>query len=225
MVKVFPKSSMSLERFGQIQAGALILSCPAAALVHHPWPVVLFGTLGLLLLVVAWRGRYTPRGTFGSANAVSALRLAGVSWLGSLGYDAPALVVSAAVLILMALDGLDGFLARRFGLASDFGAHFDAEVDALLVITLGAILWQRERFGAWILWPGLLRYGYLLLLLAVPGRGVEPRSVTGRLAFGIVVFGLLGALLSDTTIARAGAIAGTLLVSLSFGRSLYYSYR
>jgi hypothetical protein len=98
-------------------------------------------------------------------------------------------------------------------------------VDALLVITLGAILWQRERFGAWILWPGLLRYGYLLLLLAVPGRGVEPRSVTGRLAFGAVVFGLLGALLSDTTIARAGAVAGTLLVTISFGRSLYYSYR
>jgi phosphatidylglycerophosphate synthase len=217
--------SPSLERLGQIQAFAVLLATAVVAPVGHAWPVALAALLGTSLLIVSWRGRYTPRGSFGIANAISALRLVGVLWLATLGSNASAVVVGPFVLSLMLLDGLDGFLARRLSTASPFGAHFDVEADALLVLVLGLMLWQRERLGAWILWPGLLRYGYVVLLGLVPGRGQEPRSLLGRVAFCVTVFGLLGALVDSGTIATAGAVIGTLAVTASFARSLYYSYR
>ena len=36
----------------------------------------------------------------------------------------------------LALDGVDGHLARRFDQVSDFGARFDMEVDAALILVL-----------------------------------------------------------------------------------------
>jgi phosphatidylglycerophosphate synthase len=124
----------------------------------------------------------------------------------------------------MLLDSLDGVLARRSGSASAFGAHFDVEVDALLVLVLGALLWQGQRLGAWILWPGLLRYLYVLVLAVAPARGQEPRSWFGRSAFAAVVAGLLVALVDAGPLGTAAAVGGAVLVTISFGRSFYFSY-
>src|SRR5262249_57229581 len=55
-------------------------------------------------------------------------------------------------------DGVDGWLERRTGLESAFGARFDMEVDALLIFVLAAIAWRWEKAGAWVLLAGLLRY-------------------------------------------------------------------
>jgi phosphatidylglycerophosphate synthase len=41
---------------------------------------------------------------------------------------------------LLALDGLDGWLARRFGLASAYGARFDMEVDGFLILVLALLV-------------------------------------------------------------------------------------
>src|SRR5207244_10643421 len=43
-------------------------------------------------------------------------------------------VAAILALAVTALDGVDGWLARRTQMASDFGARFDMEVDALLII-------------------------------------------------------------------------------------------
>jgi phosphatidylglycerophosphate synthase len=217
--------SLSLERLGQVQASAVLVASALVVLVGHPWPVAVAAVLGACLLLVAWRGRYTPRGSFGLANAISAFRLVCVLWLATLGSEVSTYLVPPLVLSLMLLDGLDGFVARRLGTASEFGAHWDVEADALLVLTLGLMLWERERLGAWALWPGLLRYGYVVLLGLVPGRGQEPRSRTGRIAFFVTVFGLTGAFVDGGGVAIGGAVLATVVITLSFARSLYYSYR
>ena len=97
------------------------------------WPLVL-GGIALLggLVVVAW-ARWTPGGGFGVANAVTALR-AGL--LGGLPVAAShgAAVLIGLSLFILATDGLDGWLARRRGLESEFGAFFDKETDALFQI-------------------------------------------------------------------------------------------
>ena len=51
----------------------------------------------------------------------------------------------------LALDGVDGWLARRSRMASDFGARFDMETDAALLLILCALAWQLDKAGAWIL--------------------------------------------------------------------------
>jgi phosphatidylglycerophosphate synthase len=216
--------SLPLERFGQLQAVALLVACPLVALARHPWPLAAAATLGVALLLTAQRGRYTPDGSFGSANTVTTLRLVGVLWLGTVGHEAPPVAVAALVVGLMLLDGVDGIIARRSGTASAFGAHFDVEVDALLVLVLGATLWQRERLGAWAVWPGLLRYLYVLTLAVAPAREPPPRSLIARLGFGVVVAGLVAALVERGEIGTLAAIAGVLLVTASFARSFYFWY-
>ena len=60
--------------------------------------------------------------------------------------------------LVTALDGVDGWLARRSGMASAFGARFDMEVDALLILVLSLLAWYYGKAGAWVVLSGLLRY-------------------------------------------------------------------
>src|SRR6185503_8589303 len=55
-------------------------------------------------------------------------------------------------------DGLDGWLARRTRMTSAFGARFDMEIDALLILVLATLTWQFGKAGAWVFFSGLLRY-------------------------------------------------------------------
>ena len=56
------------------------------------------------------------------------------------------------------LDGVDGWLARRTRMASDFGARFDMEIDALLILVLAILVWRFDKAGPWVIVSGLLRY-------------------------------------------------------------------
>ncbi|MCX5480124.1 CDP-alcohol phosphatidyltransferase family protein [Kaistia geumhonensis] len=77
------------------------------------------------------------------------------------------LVVSVAT-IALALDGIDGWLARRSGLASSFGARFDMEVDAALGLILALLVLDSGKLGSWVLVLGAMRYVYVAAGLAVP---------------------------------------------------------
>ena len=56
------------------------------------------------------------------------------------------------------LDGVDGWLARRTGMASAFGARFDMEIDALLIQVLADPGVAVRQGRPWVLLSGLLRY-------------------------------------------------------------------
>lgn len=60
--------------------------------------------------------------------------------------------------IALALDGLDGAVARRTGRVTTFGARFDMELDALLILVLALLVWQTGQAGIWVLLIGLMRY-------------------------------------------------------------------
>jgi len=118
---------------------------------------------GLVLgLVLSFLPVDLPAGGFGLANGVTLLRGGLVAlpcgFLGEpSGTTAGWLLVGIAALAL-ALDGVDGWLARQLGSASPFGARFDLETDALLIAVLSLLAWQTGRAGAWVLLSGLLRY-------------------------------------------------------------------
>jgi phosphatidylglycerophosphate synthase len=106
-----------------------------------------------------------PFPRFGPANATTMARVALVALvaacLGEQERPAIAWSVAAATALIALLDGVDGWLARRSGLASAFGARFDMETDALLIMALAALTWRWQRAGAWVLACGLMRYAFV----------------------------------------------------------------
>jgi phosphatidylglycerophosphate synthase len=201
--------------------GAGLLAC---AWLHAAWPIALFALPSFARLVWLGRGSFTPSGRFGPANGVTALRLLLLLVLALPPSTLPALLALVIVSAVLLLDVLDGWLARAKGDASAFGAHFDMETDALLVLVLTLRLWLGEGFGPWVLFSGLLRYLYVLWLWLWPGTGREaPRSRFGRLAFVLLMLGLCTGLVLPGVWGASGVCLGTLAVSGSFARSGYFS--
>lgn len=106
-----------------------------------------------------------PFDRFGAANYLTTFRAGVVSLVGGLVGEVPtpAIATGAALVtfVVAALDGVDGPLARRSGMASAFGARFDMEVDALLVMVLSVLVWQHGKAGVWIVAAGLMRYAFV----------------------------------------------------------------
>jgi phosphatidylglycerophosphate synthase len=115
-------------------------------------------------------GRHHPHALLGFANAVTLLRLALVSALviplvG--GTPAPVAIIVIATLSL-SLDGVDGWLARRQGLSSPFGAGFDVEVDSIFALVLALLAFVVGGVGWWVILLGLPRYLFGLAQLTLP---------------------------------------------------------
>lgn len=125
---------------------------------------------GAIALAVATRGD-RPKAA-GRADAVTlgrATLAVGVAALVADGAAAdPRLPVLVGVTVVaLALDAVDGAVARRRGEVSALGARLDMEVDALLLLVLAIAV--AGRLGAWVLLIGALRY-----LFVAAGR-LEPR--------------------------------------------------
>jgi phosphatidylglycerophosphate synthase len=121
------------------------------------------------------------------------------------------IVVVATVAAL--LDLVDGWVARRTGTATAFGARFDMEVDALLILVLAVLGWQYGKAGAWVLGSGLLRYGFVAAGAALPWlRAPLPPSLRRKticvvqIVALIVVMGPIVRPPLSTVIAAAGLL-------------------
>jgi phosphatidylglycerophosphate synthase len=118
------------------------------------------------------------------AAALAAPQTAALAW------TATALAAAAS-----ALDGVDGWLARRTKLESAFGARFDMETDALLIMVLSVLAWRWGRAGAWVLACGLMRYAFVAAAWAWPwlARPLPPSwrrkfvAVVQMVGFAIIV--------------------------------------
>jgi phosphatidylglycerophosphate synthase len=188
------------------------------------WPFLIGASLSFAgAIASSWR-RWTPTGGWGPANALTALRL--LLLLGALALY-PYLwrwLLVASLLFSLALDAIDGLLARRTGCASEFGAHFDNEVDAMFVLTVGYLVWQANSAGAWVLVPGLLRYAFVICLVLFPSRAEVPRSRFGRTAFLVTASLMLVALAAEGAAAALAAAIATLVTCTSFARSFVSAY-
>lgn len=113
-----------------------------------------------------------PRG-LGPANRITLVRAILVAGLaGLLPYpdriaDHGWLLLGVAVVALL-LDGVDGWIARTRAAATEFGARFDMELDALFMLILCGLIWSLDKVGAWILLIGLMRYVFVAAGLFLP---------------------------------------------------------
>ena len=76
------------------------------------------------------------------------------------GRAAPVGVLVTTTAVALALDAVDGQVARRTGTVSALGARFDMEVDSFLVLMLS--LYVAPSVGAWVLAIGVMRYAFLV---------------------------------------------------------------
>jgi phosphatidylglycerophosphate synthase len=173
------------------------------------------------LLLGALRRRRASR--LGWANLVTATRstlVAVITGLVAASFVAPIPVPLLICLVVpaLALDAVDGWIARRTGTTTELGARFDMEVDAFLLLVLSAFV--APILGLWVLAIGLMRYvfvaaGWMLpwLRLQLPPRYWRKvvTAVQG-IALTLAASGLVPEL--------AGVVVGVALVLLveSFGR-------
>jgi phosphatidylglycerophosphate synthase len=135
-------------------AKTLAVLCVGAALVlqglrdHHP-----FRSIGPANLATAARG------------VLVALL---VALVGEHASSSAQYVVLGVGTVAAILDGVDGWLARRSNMASRFGARFDMETDALLILTLAVLAWQFRKADGWVLLSGVLRYAFVLASIGLP---------------------------------------------------------
>jgi phosphatidylglycerophosphate synthase len=212
--------------FVALAAAGLALAPAAAAL--GVWPVSL--PLYALVAALVWRGRgLHPHAAFGPANALTL----GRAVLASLGAGlavAEAAPPSAWWLIAgagacLALDGIDGQVARRRGEASDLGARFDGEVDALVTLVLSLLVWRAGGTGAHVLGVGLMRYLMLLTAAAWPRlRGHVPSSLRAKIIHDANLVALLVCLAPPTPTAVRAPLAAAALAALvySFSHDVRY---
>jgi phosphatidylglycerophosphate synthase len=194
----------------------------------------------ILFLAVAVTLRFGVRAThphdrFGAANTVTMIRAAAATGLVVMVTDPvrfadPALAwaVVAIAAATLALDGVDGWLARRGGLASAFGARFDMEVDSGFALILALGLLTTGKAGAWVLLLGCMRYLFVLAMYLAPwldGPLPERQSRKTVCVVQIAALIALHAPVVEPPLSAALAAAATLAVVWSFTVDVVWLWR
>jgi phosphatidylglycerophosphate synthase len=153
---------------------------------------------------------------------------AGVAGLVAASFLRPVSITALVTLsaVALALDAVDGQVARRTGTATALGGRFDGEVDAFLILLLSIAV--SRTYGSWVLVIGAARYalllaGWLIPWLAAPLPPRYWRKVVAAvqgIVLTIAVSGLLG--LVTGLIAVAVAL---MLLAESFGHDVIWLYR
>ena len=154
--------------------------------------------------------------------AVGVAALAGDSFA----HDVPVALLVALASVALALDFVDGFVARRTGTESELGARLDGEVDAFLILALSVVV--AGSAGAWVVAIGAARYlfyaaGWPFAWMRAPlPRRDWRKTVTAAQGIALVVAAAQVLPLTATLLLLAVALA---LLAESFGRDSWWLWR
>src|SRR6516164_9736893 len=157
-----------------------------------------------------------------------ALLIAGVAGLVADSFGRPVSTTALVTLstVALALDAVDGQVARRTGTATPLGARIDGEVDAFLILLLSIAVSQ--DYGGWVLVIGAARYalllaGWLIPWLAAPLPPRYWRKVVAAVQGIVLTVAVSG--LVDRLAGMIAVAAALLLLAESFGRDVIWLYR
>lgn len=220
-VQTFPVTAL----IAQVTMGAALTV--TLGLGRAGWAVVIL--CGVVMNAALARGviRYGPH-RLGPADWVTLARATlavGVAALVATSFGKPisvwALVaLSAAALVL---DAIDGWVARRSGTASALGAHFDAEVDAFLILVLS--VYVARSSGAWVLAIGAARYAFYVAGSVWPWlREPLPARYWRKVVAAIqgIVLTVAAADVLPRSVTQAALLGALLLLAESFGRDVWW---
>ncbi|HSM28952.1 MAG TPA: CDP-alcohol phosphatidyltransferase family protein [Thioalkalivibrio sp.] len=214
-------------------AGAWLMSRVGAfPLSGIGYSLLAFVALALLVL-------YTSPSVFlvsgpGLANRVTFLRASLVLPLAVASVAPMPLETSGALgliglgIVALALDAVDGAVARRHGCATPFGARFDMELDAFLILVLALLVWRTGQAGAWVLLIGLMRYGFVAAAWVWRWLDAALPPSRRRQALCVVQSAVLLVALApfvSLTMATVLALAALLLLIYSFTVDVLWLYR
>jgi phosphatidylglycerophosphate synthase len=124
-----------------------------------------------------------------------------------------------SALAALALDGVDGWLARRLGQVSTFGARFDMETDAATLLGLSLLVWASGQTGPWVLASGLMRYIFILAsgvwpALAAPLPPKRRRQAVCVVQIAVLIVAAMPVVTSNVAVALCAV--GLVMLSYSF---------
>jgi phosphatidylglycerophosphate synthase len=199
--------------------------CPVGWLAATGYAVV----VAVILTVALLRSRARSLGPAGRVTLARAVLVGGVTALVTsrlVGADVPAVPLVALGAVALALDAVDGKVARRTGTVSALGARFDMEVDAFLILVLSVDV--ALSAGPWVLAIGLMRYAFGAAAWAAPWlRAPLPPSRARKVVASVQGVALLVAASGLLPGPAVTALTGTALVPLtwSFGRDVAWLWR
>ncbi|MHB1205939.1 MAG: CDP-alcohol phosphatidyltransferase family protein [Rhodospirillaceae bacterium] len=214
-----------------VAAGCAVVLTGAATLIGNFSTAFFAAALGPYLLgayaLVSRIGAFHPHARFGPANTLTLIRLMLACLLAGFAADLsvndgasqPWLLFALAATALV-LDGLDGMAARESGLASTFGARFDMETDAFLILVLCVLALALGKAGPWVLAGGIMRYAYVAAGMVWPVLTGPLPPTWRRKVIAVLQGGVLTVLLTPIItppLSGAAAAVALLLLTYSFG--------
>ena len=132
-------------------------------------------------------------------------------------------VLVAIAGVALALDFVDGWVARRTRVTGTLGAEFDGEVDAFLILVLS--VYVARSVGIWVLAIGAARYvflaaGWLLPWMRAP---LPPRywgkvvAATQGIVLTVAATGIL-----PPSVTEGAIVVAMVLLAESFGRDVWW---
>jgi len=149
----------------------------------------------------------------------------GVAALVADSFGEPAQVTTLVTLsaVALALDAVDGWVARRSKTASKLGAQFDGEVDAFLILVLSVFV--AHSTGAWVLAIGLARYAFFAAGWIWPWmRAPLPPRYWRKVVAATqgIVLTVAAADVVSPALAQAAILSALALLCESFGRDTWW---
>jgi phosphatidylglycerophosphate synthase len=141
-------------------------------------------------------------------------------------HDTPVALLVTLAAVALALDAVDGWVARRTGTETTLGARFDGEVDAFLILALSAYV--APEYGAWVLAIGAARYVF------GAGEWLAPwmRAPLPRRRWRIVVAATQGVVLTvaaaevlPRALTQALLVTALVLLTASIGECVWWLWR
>ena len=215
--------------------GALGIAVLVAMLFVTPLTVVgwLAGVIyvfvsSLLVSLGLARHRMTRLGPGNAATATRSVLVGLITSLVVTSFERPIpvpLLIGLTVAALL-LDGVDGWLARRFESESALGARFDMEVDAFLMLVLS--VFDARALGWWIVAIGLMRYVFVAAGWVLPWlRAQLPPRYWRKVVTAVAGIALTLAATEFLSPLFGTIVLGVVLLLLieSFGRDVIWLFR
>jgi phosphatidylglycerophosphate synthase len=216
---------------GLAAQGVLLLALDATiGLTAAGWAAAVAYALGLLMTLTAGL-QAAGMQVLGPANRVTLARaslVAGVTALAvtSIERPIPTGVFVALIGVALALDGVDGQVARRTGSMSALGARFDMEVDAFLILVLSVFV--GGMFGWWTVAIGGFRYVFVAAARALPWLAVPlPPRFSRKVVAAVqgIVLVVASAQVLPSALAYVAVMAALASLTWSFGRDIAWLWR
>lgn len=151
--------------------------------------IVIIALASFVWLFIISRNEINRLKPFGGwANRVTGIRFVAILVLALINGKLSNVAIACWLAILIPLDGLDGYLARKRNEKTNMGAYFDMETDVLFVCIAACILFIRDLAGYQILIIAFIRYFYVFIIFLLGLYTIKEKQTKIGPIVAVIVF-------------------------------------